>query len=416
MAGPVRILVAEDEAHILLALTTVIRKGIPCDEVIGCEHGEAAWQKIQAEPFALVISDWNMPHKSGLELLQEIRGDDRTKHIPVLLLTARSDKTSVIGALQAGVSDYVTKPFDNATLVQKARKLLDSSRKQSTHSADAAAEGAPSIGEEIAHRFRNGEIVLPVLPDLATKVHQLFDAEDVDVGKLVDVIQTDPGITSKLISISNSPQYRGISEIKTLEKAISRIGIKMTENYVLVLSKRSMFKVNAPQYEALLGKLWQHSLATAEAARLVAKALGTRDADHYYTLGLLHDIGKLLLLQILAEIAKKRAISESQCTDAMEALHGEFGAALLESWKFSAEHKQVAQFHEDPTRINNPSTALLIVALANLLARRLGYCVTPGDVGEDLTQAAQRLQLNSGPMEEIATQVQTYMTSMQAAE
>ena len=80
----IRILVAEDEENIRLALKTIVRKNLTCDEVIACEDGQAAWDQLQTGPFAMVISDWNMPRMTGFDLLKAMRGDDKTKHIPLL--------------------------------------------------------------------------------------------------------------------------------------------------------------------------------------------------------------------------------------------------------------------------------------------------------------------------------------------
>lgn len=412
----VRILVAEDEENIRLALKTIVRKNLPCDEVVACEHGQEAWEKLQAEPFAMVISDWNMPNMTGFELLEAMRNDEKTKHIPMLLLTARSDKTSVINALQAGVNDYVTKPFDKDSLVQKAKKLLAKSQAESpAEQSTEAAEATPtlSITEEIVSRIRSGQASMPVLPELAHKVEELFKRVEVDLDELVKVVQTDPGITSKLISISNSPQFRGLSEIKSLDKAISRIGMKMTQNYVLILSKRGLFKVDVPQFEILLNKVWQHSLATAACAQALAQKLALPDPDSFYTLGLLHDIGKLILLQFFAEISKKRAdATEQECQELMDKFHGEIGAALLASWKFPSEHQQIARFHDAVSNASQPSNSLYLIALANLLAIKAGYQVSDQVIDdEDISKMSQRLRAGASILDDVTKQMNDYMAA-----
>lgn len=412
----VRILVAEDEDNIRLALKTIVGKNVRCDEVIACEDGQIAWDKLQAESFAMVISDWNMPNMTGFELLEAMRGDERTKHIPMLLLTARSDKTSVIHALQAGVNDYVTKPFDKDSLVLKANKLLAKAQSDTLPAPGAdAASAAPTqtITEEIVSRIRTGQITLPVLPDLVQKVEALFQRADVDLDDLVKVVQTDPGITSKLIGISNSPQYRSMTEIKSLDKAIARIGLKMTENYVLILAKRGLFKVDAPQYELLLNRVWTHSLATAACAQALAQKLALPDPDSYYTLGLLHDIGKLILLQFFAEMAKKRPdATEQECLALMEKYHGEFGSALLGCWKFSEEHQQIARHHDTVADADQPSNSLYLIALANLLAIKKGFLVSDRVVSdEELNKLAQRLRLGASVMDAAIQHMEEYMAA-----
>ncbi len=420
MPQPVRVLVAEDEEPIRLALTTLARKHLGCDEVVGCAHGADAWERLRSEPFSLVISDWNMPEKSGYELLQAMRAHALTRDIPVLLLTARSDKASVLDAIKAGVDDYITKPFDKALLIQKARKLLARATGDGfadRHTAPAGtANATQALVDEVTRRFRNREITLPVLPDLARSLESLLARENVAVDELVRLVQTDPGITSRLMAIANSAQYRGGTEVKTLEQAVMRIGLQMTGNYALALSQRSLFAADAGPFKAMLADLWRHSLATAEAAHLLARHLGLKDPDSCYTMGLLHDIGKLVLIRILAEMAPQQpAITEAETVEALYRLHGEFGAALLAEWHFPAQMCQVARHHEDVALAPTITTALLVVALANLVAQRAGYANgDPPDASAELQKLAQRLQLGQSVIQETIEQVRAALDGLKA--
>jgi putative nucleotidyltransferase with HDIG domain len=204
-----------------------------------------------------------------------------------------------------------------------------------------------------------------------------------------------------------------LSEIKSLDKAIGRIGLKMTQNYVLVLAKRGLFKVNAPQYESMLNQIWQHSLATAACAQGLAQKLALGDADSYYTMGLLHDIGKLLLLQAFAELAQKRPeASEQQCLDLMERYHGEFGAVLLAKWKFPGDYQQVALHHDDLGKVAQSGNALRVIALANLIAIQGGFQGASRTVEADEIQAlAQQLRAGASMIEAVTQQMTEYMAA-----
>jgi len=85
------------------------------------EDGDQAWELIQAEeiPFDIIVSDWNMPNCSGLELLKRVRGDARFEKTVFILLTAESEITQVQEALQAGVDNYIVKPFSPQQLEKK---------------------------------------------------------------------------------------------------------------------------------------------------------------------------------------------------------------------------------------------------------------------------------------------------------
>ena len=89
------------------------------------EDGVVALQKLKSGGFQFVVSDWNMPNMTGIELLRAIRGDVELKHLPVLMVTAEAKKENIIEAAQAGASGYVVKPFTAATLEEKLNKVFE---------------------------------------------------------------------------------------------------------------------------------------------------------------------------------------------------------------------------------------------------------------------------------------------------
>jgi len=88
------------------------------------EDGVEALAKLRADPFDFVVSDWNMPNMTGIELLQAIRADEKLKHLPVLMVTAEAKKENIIAAAQSGASGYVVKPFTAAVLDEKLKKIF----------------------------------------------------------------------------------------------------------------------------------------------------------------------------------------------------------------------------------------------------------------------------------------------------
>lgn len=88
------------------------------------EDGVDALNKLRGEKFDFVVSDWNMPNMTGIDLLRNVRGDDALKHLPVLMVTAEAKKENIIEAAQAGASGYIVKPFTAATLDEKLKKIF----------------------------------------------------------------------------------------------------------------------------------------------------------------------------------------------------------------------------------------------------------------------------------------------------
>ena len=86
--------------------------------------GSMALQKLRQQDFGFVISDWNMEPMTGMQLLREVRADDKLKHLPFIMITAESKSENVIAAKQAGVSNYIVKPFSAETLKSKMTSVL----------------------------------------------------------------------------------------------------------------------------------------------------------------------------------------------------------------------------------------------------------------------------------------------------
>ena len=93
------------------------------------EDGVDALNKLRGGGFDFVVSDWNMPNMTGIDLLRAIRADATLKHLPVLMVTAEAKRENIIEAAQAGASGYVVKPFTSATLDEKLKKIFQTMQK-----------------------------------------------------------------------------------------------------------------------------------------------------------------------------------------------------------------------------------------------------------------------------------------------
>jgi two-component system chemotaxis response regulator CheY len=93
------------------------------------EDGVDALNKLRGGDFDFVVSDWNMPNMTGIDLLRAIRADATLKHLPVLMVTAEAKRENIIEAAQAGASGYVVKPFTAGTLDEKLKKIFQTMQK-----------------------------------------------------------------------------------------------------------------------------------------------------------------------------------------------------------------------------------------------------------------------------------------------
>ena len=89
------------------------------------DDGESALTMLRAQSFDLVVTDWNMPNMTGIDLLRAIRAEATLKGMPVLMVTAENNRDQIIAAAQAGVNGYVVKPFTAVTLKEKLTKIFE---------------------------------------------------------------------------------------------------------------------------------------------------------------------------------------------------------------------------------------------------------------------------------------------------
>ncbi len=113
-----------DDYKTMLRIIRNLLKQIEFHNVEEASDGSEALSKLRGGQFGLVISDWNMQPMTGLQLLQEVRADARLRHLPFIMVTAESKSENVVAAKQAGVSNYIVKPFNAETLKEKIEKVL----------------------------------------------------------------------------------------------------------------------------------------------------------------------------------------------------------------------------------------------------------------------------------------------------
>jgi two-component system chemotaxis response regulator CheY len=105
-------------------MVRAILRGIGFDNVMQAETGASAVDFVMTQPVDFIICDWNMPEGNGLEVLRAIRADGRFQKLPFLMLTAEAYRENVLAAVEAGVTDYVIKPFTSDVLIEKLDQIL----------------------------------------------------------------------------------------------------------------------------------------------------------------------------------------------------------------------------------------------------------------------------------------------------
>ena len=388
------ILILDDEIISRTKLTLIMQHFGECDAV---DNGKDAIALFHAahykeDPYELIMLDINLPEMNGIEVLSEIReaegslkvGEKRAAKI--LMVTSSRDKERIIASVQSGCNDYIVKPFDIEIIRKKLAKydIHDPGEQSRIEAAQASPPPADQFMDGIASVFGRKNIHLPTLPKIRAKFREMVIQGAVSQ-QLAGLLKKDVAISTELIRSSNSVYYRGFIANKSLEQAISRLGISATQQLVDELSGREYFSMQNKKYRALIEQFWQHSIASAYAAEITSDALKLKLKTDPFFMGLLHDIGKLVLLQIIADMEHKGKlngdITSEKLVNTINEHHGQFGARLLEKWKYAQDYIHGALYHEDlnagesgePNDEKIPPRELLIIDFANNVAKSIGF-------------------------------------------
>lgn len=113
-----------DDYKTMLRIIRNLLKQLGFNNVDEATDGSAALAKLRAKDYGLIISDWNMEPMTGIQLLREVRADAKMQNMPFIMITAESKTENVIAAKEAGVSNYIVKPFNAATLKAKLTSVI----------------------------------------------------------------------------------------------------------------------------------------------------------------------------------------------------------------------------------------------------------------------------------------------------
>ncbi len=119
-----RVLVVDDFSTMRRIVKNILRQ-LGFTNVVEADDGTTAWDVLNKDKIDFIISDWNMPQMTGIELLRKVRASEEFGHLPFLMVTAEAQQENIIEAVQAKVSNYIVKPFTPDTLGQKINKIFE---------------------------------------------------------------------------------------------------------------------------------------------------------------------------------------------------------------------------------------------------------------------------------------------------
>lgn len=353
-----RILFVDDERNVLEGLRRMLYVHRNEWEMTFVSSGAEALKRLSESPYDLLVTDVRMPEMNGIQLLEEVV--KRYPQVIRMVLSGTADAELTLQSVSLA-HQYLMKPCDAQTLratVQRAlclRLLLSNS----------------DLRDKISQVQS-----LPSIPAVYAELVQVLRSDDASPQAVGAIMARDMGMTAKVLQLVNSAFFGVRREITSPLEAVVYLGMETVQSLVFTVSAFSQFRLPSP-CSFSVQDLHRHSLAVGTLARGIAKSMHLPPAsvDHTFVGGLLHDIGKLVLVssypeqyQSAIERAREGAIAVNESEhNIFGTSHGEIGAYLLWLWGLPDPVTDILALHHYPSRDTQVAPAVVAVHVANAL-------------------------------------------------
>jgi len=335
-----RILFVDDDPLVLDGLRRVFHPHTTEWQTSFADSGPQALEAMARCPFDAIITDLRMPGMDGNELLAEVR--ERHPQTVRIILSGQADRELTLKSTR-NAHQYLSKPCDAATL--KATIARASALRDVLHE--------PSL-QALVGRARS----LPSVPALYQDLMREFESPESSVNNLAGIIARDTAMTTKILQLANSAFFGASCRILNPKDAVLYLGFDTIKALTLTVKVFARFSSAGSCFS--VDALARHSVVTAAIARKIAKAVGLSvgEMEDSFLAGLLHDVGKLVLVDALpGKYAEVLRLAEAEGTSVLEAerkvfgtTHQEVGAYLLWLWGLPDPAVEAVAYHHCPNR------------------------------------------------------------------
>jgi len=254
---------------------------------------------------------------------------------------------------------------------------------------------------DIVFDIKHNKIVLPTLPEIALKARNLLNDNKSTSTQISKVISSDAVMSTRLLRVVNSPLYRTQIQIEDVRAAITRLGNATVRSVVTSLAMEQVYRVKlSPQINILLKQNWEHSIQVAAISQIIAQKFTSLSPEEAMLGGLVHDIGKLPILEY-SERIHELISNEKALKKVLAVLHPKIGSIILQTWNFQPHLVAVTTEHEKLDR--DPNTGVDYVDVV-LIANILSYIGTDHPYTKmDWSKVPAFSRLKLPPQESIAT-------------
>ncbi len=329
-----RILFVDDDPQLLTGLEKALRKRRDRWTMVFADSGDAALAEVRRGAFDVVVSDMRMPTMDGAELLAHIRDHDPTTIR--MILSGFSDRNAIVRALPVA-HQFFNKPCQLADL---------------SAAIDRACDLRALFGGAALRMVFGALGALPEAPSAYHEIAAMVGRAELGVDALAAVVERDAGLHARVLSTASSAFFGLDRPMRTIAEAVSYLGVDTVVGLVLA-SHAFALAGDRPLQELSLAGLQHHSLAIARTAR--ERLATTADASDAFIVGLVHDIGRIVIAAALpdAHLAITRQMRQPGARrSAVErgilgTSHGEIAASLIAQWGLPLPIIDALAYHDD---------------------------------------------------------------------
>ena len=236
-----------------------------------------------------------------------------------------------------------------------------------------------SLAGQIMREIGGALDTLPVLPDIAHRVLEVTGDPNSSMQDLAAVIEEDTVMTAKVLTVSNSALYGGLNQITDLSGACTRLGVNTVSSIVQTVANENLYKVENAEAYAAMQKLWHHAVATSYLCNEIAKLISSPHAGTLHLAGLVHDIGKIALIDIIFKATEGPLVELQSKPELFQEIlsryHTLFGLHIILQWNLPPELAMAVYYHHKPGQAPNENWKSIAhtVALANAVAHVSGF-------------------------------------------
>jgi putative nucleotidyltransferase with HDIG domain len=358
-----RVLFVDDEDALLDLYRVAFEKEQKEWDVEFAPGAPEALEKMESEPFDVVVTDMRMPAMSGAELVVEVM--KRHPKTSRLILSGYADQEQVARCIGA-THQFIAKPVGLKTLRATICRIC---------SLDTW------LGDDKLRALVAQLRTVPSLPSLYFRINEALANPDTSIEEIAAIVQQDPAMTAKILQLVNSAFFGIARRITSPVEAVQFLGVGRLRSLVLSLHVFSSFDgAKIPNFS--IEKVWSHSISASLVAQQIAKAekVDRATADEFFVAAMLHDIGKVMLASSLPDLyqeamtlAKQRGISRTEAErETFGVSHSEVGAYLLGLWGLPVTIVEAIALHHEPARSGVRAFSPLAVAhVANALEKEI---------------------------------------------